>query len=64
MKYLGSFITYGPLPMRFQTSLEDRAMGRIEGWLKGTISQAGKAMLINSVLKLTADSYFDEHQNL
>lgn len=50
-KYLGSFLSLGHLPQRYQNIPMDKTLSCVQGWYKGLISQA-RWMVLNFLLPL------------
>ncbi|WOL10352.1 hypothetical protein Cni_G19107 [Canna indica] len=50
MKYLGAFIDKKKIPSNCQNQLVEKALCKLDTWAGRTISQAGRATLINSVM--------------
>lgn len=48
--YLGTFLAHNRLPTNIQTQIIDKSLNKINGWQKHLLSQAGKVILIKSVL--------------
>ncbi|WOL08081.1 hypothetical protein Cni_G16833 [Canna indica] len=50
MKYLGTFIAPKRMETRFQDKIYEKVVSKMDIWAKNSISQAGKAVLINSTI--------------